>query len=157
PDGVHTITWSYERDCCWQILWGQLDAVWIDSVEIVPAAPTIASESFPPGCVMPPGWIAPAGSAAGWNVAFDSAGEGVCSLKSGPVSETNTSQIQFAGYFNEGTIAFDRRAAGDLYFFLDGVQVDQSFGGNSWVTFSVPVSAGSHTVRWSYQRGWDSN
>lgn len=132
-------------------------------------------DSFPPGCALPTtGWTnQPAAAAAGWSVATASSSEGLCSLKSnaladGNAGQVNKAQIQFAGSFAAGNVTFDRRVSSEsgwdcLRFLIDGVQ--KSIGGSCssiggigasgevpWGTVSVSVTAGTHTLTWSYEK-----
>jgi photosystem II stability/assembly factor-like uncharacterized protein len=124
---------------------------------------------FPPNCVMPTtGWSVPAGAAAGWQVATDTASEGTCSLKSSPIGDNAKAQIAFTGTFAAGTIRFDRRVSSEstfdcLRFLIDGVA--QNLGSNCsganlvgasgdvpWGSVSFPITAGTHTLTWSYEK-----
>ncbi|MFM7459396.1 MAG: VPS10 domain-containing protein, partial [Burkholderiales bacterium] len=89
---------------------------------------------FPPNCVLPTtGWSVPAGATAGWQVATDSASEGICSLKSAPIGDNAKAQIAFTGNFIAGNVSFDRRVSSEstydcLQFLIDGVA--QNIGSN---------------------------
>jgi hypothetical protein len=128
-------------------------------------------EIFPKNCTLPTtGWSVPSGAQTGWSVALDTAAEGNCSLKSNPITDFQNARIQFTGNFVAGNISFARRvsseAAFDCFrFLLDGVQ--QSVGGTcdtgsgasglvDWTSVSIPVTAGQHTLTWSYEKD-DSN
>jgi hypothetical protein len=122
---------------------------------------------FPPNCVMPTtGWSVPAGATAGWQVATDSASEGTCSLKNAPIGDNARAQIAFTGNFIAGNVTFDRRVSSEstydcLQFLIDGVA--QNIGSNCsgarlvgasgdvpWGPVSVPITAGTHILTWSY-------
>jgi hypothetical protein len=124
---------------------------------------------FPPNCVMPTtGWSTPAGASAGWQVATDTASEGICSLKSSPIGDNAKAQMAFTGTFAAGTISFDRRVSSEstydcLRFLIDGVA--QNLGSNCsgaglvgasgdvpWGSVSFPITAGTHTLTWSYEK-----
>jgi Calx-beta domain/Metallo-peptidase family M12/Divergent InlB B-repeat domain len=134
---------------------------------------------FPPNCVMPTGtstagWSTPDGATTGWQVGFDSASEGSCSLKSispgdSPADTfTRRSQIQFVGNFNAGNITFDRRVSSELNwdclrFSIDGVTQNigstctgarglGASGEAAWSSLSFPITAGQHTLLWSYEK-----
>ncbi len=131
-----------------------------------------AVDGFPIDCVLPTkGWSTPANATAGWSVGRDSSTEGGCSLKSTPmlsVGNSTRAQLQFEGEFNAGVITFDRRVISEqgfdcLRFLIDGAQVqlggacEQSGGiGLSgiieWARIDVPISAGRHTLLWSYEK-----
>ncbi len=122
---------------------------------------------FPPSCVLPTnGWSIPAGANAGWQVATDSASEGTCSLKNMPIGDNAKAQIAYTGTFIAGNVTFDRRVSSEstydcLQFLIDGVA--QNIGSNCsgaslvgasgevpWGGVSVPITAGAHTLTWSY-------
>ena len=136
------------------------------------------ADGFPANCALPTsGWTNnPAGSTAGWSVATDSFFSGPCSLKSNLLSDAaqpgaanvNKAQIQFTGTFIAGNVTFARRVSSEsnwdcLRFLVDGEQ--KSIGGAcasiggigtsgevAWGGFSVPVTAGAHTLIWSYEK-----
>jgi hypothetical protein len=138
------------------------------------------SDTFPAGCVMPSGFTTTAGATVGWVVATDSAAtEGHCSLKSNITPDLSTStqclankaQTQFSGTFLGGNIAFKAKVSSEgtydcLRFTIDGTEQNiGSCSGNGglgltasagqtetgWQPFSIPVTAGIHTLRWSYE------
>jgi Calx-beta domain/FG-GAP-like repeat len=128
-------------------------------------------EIFPKNCALPTaGWSVPSGAQAGWSVALDTAAEGNCSLKSNAITDFQNARIQFSGNFVAGNISFARRVSSEagfdcFRFLLDGVQ--QAVGGAcdsgsgasgllDWANVTIPVTAGQHTLTWSYEKD-DSN
>lgn len=125
-------------------------------------------EQFPANCQMPTGFTVPGTAQAGWSVAINDASEGSCGLKSNTITHSQKAQIQFTGNFSAGNISFSRRVSSEtgwdcFRFFIDGVA--QSVGGTCaniglvgasgnvpFGTVSVPVTAGSHTLLWSYEK-----
>ena len=122
---------------------------------------------FPPNCVLPTvGWSIPVGATAGWQVATDSASVGGCSLKNLPIGDNAKAQIAYTGTFVAGNVTFDRRVSSEstydcLQFLIDGIA--QNIGSNCsgaslvgasgevpWSGVSVPITAGTHTLTWSY-------
>ena len=136
------------------------------------APPNPGAEVWPANCVTPTGFTTPAGAAAGWSVVTDSASEGSCSLKSNLLSNAPSgivrAQVEYTGAFTTGNIVFDRRVSSEqgydcLRFTIDNVQ--QNVGGTctstgglgasgevAWGPVSVPISAGTHTIMWSYEK-----
>ena len=124
--------------------------------------------AFPPNCQMPTGWTVPSGANAGWIVATDFASEGTCSLKSSPLLDSQKAQIQFVGSLAAGNVTFSRKVSSEagydcLQFYVDGIQ--QNDGGACgvsatsgvsgevpWGSVSFPVTAGVHTLLWSYEK-----
>lgn len=123
-------------------------------------------EIFPANCQMPAGWSKPAAAAAGWNVAFDMMSEGACSLKTAPLSNTGLplrAETEFSGTFLAGNISFKYRTSfesgkGCFTMLVDGV-VQAALGscvsginGFAGSPISVPITAGTHTVTWRYEK-----
>ena len=141
-----------------------------------------AADTFPPNCVLPAGWSTPGGATTGWSIAIDSTAAGSCSLKSNPMGDSptqgpnNKAQIQFQGTFSAGNVTFQRRVSSEstalgqkwdcFRFYIDGAV--QSVGGTcnytvagstsglageiAWGPASFPVTAGAHTLTWSYEK-----
>ena len=117
-------------------------------------------EGFPPGGVVPDGWFTPAGANGGWLASNDPGPfEGAFSLKSDTIDDNERAEIQMAGTFAAGTITFRVKVSSEagfdaLRFYLDGVEVGTWSGtaNAAWQLFSIPLSAGAHTLKWSYQK-----
>ncbi len=130
-------------------------------------------DNFPAACAIGPGWTTPPGATTGWIVASDDYYGATCSLKSNvmanaTVGAVNKAQIQFAGNFVAGNITFARRVSSEsgwdcFRFLVDGVT--QGVGGScagiggtgasgelGWGVVSIPVTAGFHTLVWSYEK-----
>lgn len=138
------------------------------TANFLPAA--AASEIFPPTCQLPAGWTVPGTAQSGWSVVSNDATEGICSLKSNPIGDLQRAQIQFTGTLAAGNITFNRRVSSEtgfdcFRFLVDGMQ--QAVGGTcsgngvggigasgnvAWGPVSVPVTAGPHTLIWSYEK-----
>ena len=134
-------------------------------------------EVFPPNCQIPPGWITPAGAAQGWQTATDFASPGVCSFKSTTLASTGSnlsSRIAFTGNFNAGNILFKFKVSSEAQFdcfrfLVDGVETSLpggcsglgsfvpgvmlgSSGNIDFTQVTVPVSAGTRTIVFSYDK-----
>ena len=126
--------------------------------------------SFPNNCVMPSGWITPADANAGWSIATDTSFTGPCSLKSNPIGDSAKAQIQYTGNFEVGVISFARRVSSEntfdcLRFLVDDAQQNISgtcnglaapglgvSGESPWTAVQIPITAGAHTITWSYEK-----
>jgi len=83
----------------------------------------------------------------------------VFSLRSDAIDDGETSQIEVTRDFAAGNITFRARVSSEagfdiLRFYVDGVEKG-SWSGTTvtgWQLFTTPVSAGSHTLRWSYEK-----
>ena len=126
------------------------------------------------GGIFPAGFVTPGASSGAWTVVTDQAYEGANSLGSAkvvsPVFNTPVnSDMTFVGDFVTGRIAFAYRISsyqeyGTFEFSIDGVAVVTDAGGESgWKIVSVPITAGSRTLRWRFTNllnapcnaGWD--
>jgi len=113
----------------------------------VAAAKAGAAETFPPNCApLPAGWSTPAGATTGWSIVNDISLEGLCSLKTNPLTDSagvgsfNTAQVQFTGNFAAGSIRFAYKISSEegydcLRFLVDGVA--QSFATTSGTRYLV--------------------
>lgn len=117
-------------------------------------------DAFPKYGVVPDAWIVPAAATKGWHASNDpGAYEGAFSLRSDAIEDGETSQIEVTRDFAAGNITFRARVSSEagfdvLRFFVDGVQ-KASWSGTTvtgWQMAAIPVTAGSHTLRWSYEK-----
>ncbi|HET6263508.1 MAG TPA: Calx-beta domain-containing protein, partial [Usitatibacter sp.] len=117
-------------------------------------------EKFPPYGAVPEGWIVPVDASRGWHVSNEPGNyEGVFSLRSDFIDDGQTAQMEVARVFTAGNITFRLRVSSEagfdkLRFLVDGVE-QRSWSGTSpsgWQVFSVPITAGAHTLRWSYEK-----
>jgi hypothetical protein len=116
-----------------------------------------SGEVFPPNGVWPSGWTAPATSNANWTVASGAAHEGNYSLRSGVIGHNQKSQVQVRRTFQAGTIRFARKVSSEgnydfLRFYVDGVKKGEWSGTQAWAVVSYPLTAGTHTLLWSYEK-----
>lgn len=115
------------------------------------------AEQFPLDGAWPVGWTTPAASTAPWQVDGLTAYEGFHSLRSGPIGHGQKSQVQVSGAFKAGAVSFvltvSSQASYDvLRFYIDGVLKGIWSGARPWTPFSTPVTAGPHTLLWSYEK-----
>jgi ELWxxDGT repeat protein len=118
-------------------------------------------ELFPPANFLMGGpWRTTVASNSAWRVSYDpSPFEGFRSLRSGMLDDNEASQIELAGGFAAGTVSFRLRVSSEegfdfLRFYVDGVRVGEWSGtsNTSWQTFTTPLTAGYHELRWSYEK-----
>lgn len=123
-------------------------------------------EVFPANCQLPAGWSVPVAADTGWIVAFDRKVEGACSLKTNPLPNSGfpkRAEIAFTGDFLAGNITFRYETSfengkGCLTMLIDDV-VQTALGscvsGLKFFSSSVatvPITAGTHTVVWRYEK-----
>jgi uncharacterized repeat protein (TIGR01451 family) len=96
-----------------------------------------------------------AGSAAPWFVQTNVVSAGQYAARSGIITDSQSSSLILAGTFGAGTGSFDYRVSSEEYwdifsFYVDGVLKQQWSGEAGWATFAFPLTAGIHTLEWSY-------
>ncbi len=93
-----------------------------------------------------------------WQIATTNAYEGTYSAKSGSISNSQTSTMQVTlNDIQPGNITFYRKVSSEssydyLRFYLDGVQKGIWSGEVGWSMVSYPVTAGTHTFKWTYSK-----
>ena len=125
---------------------------------------SITTEVFPENGTFPSGFTQTAGSTKSWIVATDHTSEGGYSLKNDDIGNSQNASVEHTGDFQAGNITFDVRVSSEpnydfLRFYIDGVEQDINTssssqtglsGNTGWISLSFPVTAGTHTFRWSY-------
>jgi hypothetical protein len=117
-------------------------------------------EAFPLDGAIPAGWVMPADATQSWHVSNDPGSyEGAFSLRSDAIEDGESAAIQLAGTFSAGTVTFRAKVSSEagfdaLRFYLDGVPVGTWSGTTitGWQTFSIALPAGSHTLKWAYEK-----
>jgi len=101
------------------------------------------------------------GAAGGWYVSGEpGAFEGTQMLRSELVLDGESAQVSVSGNFaGGGTVTFRVKVSSEpgfdfLRFYVDGNKVGEWTGTAiaSWQSFSAALSAGSHTLTWSYEK-----
>ncbi|MEP7154133.1 MAG: fibronectin type III domain-containing protein [Betaproteobacteria bacterium] len=133
-----------------------------------------SAELFPPACAVPPGWLKPIGVTYGWSATSEAgaASQGTCGLKSDPMpiaapGTTNKAAIALLATFDPGNIVFQRRVGSEAGWDCFRLQIDGVSQGTPSACFgsdevgvsgiapygavSFPITAGSHTVTYSYE------
>jgi len=98
------------------------------------------------------------GGNTSWNITNANPYEGTFCAVSGPIGDLESSQL-FVTYTSavDDSISFYLRTSTEmdydfLNFFIDNTLQWQWSGGNAWVRAAFPVSAGTHTYKWIYQK-----
>ncbi|MCJ8313883.1 MAG: PQQ-binding-like beta-propeller repeat protein, partial [Saccharospirillaceae bacterium] len=120
----------------------------------LPAALASYSQSFETGMSF---WTATDLSMADWGVDTSEAQDGLQSLKSGSISNSQKSQVQFTGMFTSGTFSFYYKSSTEsccdkLYVSVDGVSVLSGGVSSSWNQISFELVSGEHDIVFSYQK-----
>ncbi len=125
-------------------------------------------DTFPIGGVMPTGYVTPATSAAAWTVDLTDGYFSNTSLQSAAVLSPGNdvyanSDLEYSATFLAGDVTFTYRVSSlsttdaNLQFMVDNVVVFNSAGGDTgWLTTSVRITAGAHTLRWRFRNQVDT-
>ncbi len=137
----------------------------VAAVDFSDAPFEISNKRFPAGGVMPYGWFKPGDSGNAWKVTKSEAYEGTHSLVSGKTADGKTSAVAYRSNFKAGTLSFYMKVSSEkgfdfARFYIDGVrQVFEAAnsatgltGDSGWVPVSIPISAGNHTFKWTYEK-----
>lgn len=155
PDGYHRLAWRLESDPSWT---GPDEFAWIDRVVLdgftMTDPPPPTPEWFPPEETIPAGWET---SSPAWLVTTESAWEGVRSLRSAPIANSQQSAISLSGHWSSGMVSFGYRVASEpsydfLQFRVDGNVVQQWSGDIPWTQTTFVVPDGIHTISWVYSK-----
>ena len=116
-------------------------------------------EVFPASRAIPAGWSKPGAAAGGWHVFNDpTPAEGAFVLRSDLVGDGAAAEIEATGTFAAGNITFQVRTSSEAGFDVLELSIDGTVAGTwsgittTWQPVTVPVTAGLHTVRWSYRK-----
>ena len=90
-----------------------------------------------------------------WIVQTNVVATGQYAAKSGVIGDSQSSSLFLTGNFGAGIGSFDYLVSSEKYwdifsFYVDGVLQQQWSGEVGWANFAFPLSAGTHTLEWSY-------
>ncbi len=126
-----------------------------DSAAIVVS--NAAAEIFPLANSLPGDWMPVTGADAGWNFDNSMADEGVASASSATILDEQTAAVEVTQEFtgSGNFIAFSFKVSSEesydrFVFEIDGVVKESWSGETGWRTAYHPLTAGSHTFKWSY-------
>ncbi|MGD0709741.1 MAG: C25 family cysteine peptidase, partial [Bacteroidales bacterium] len=99
-----------------------------------------------------------------WVISDTSPFQGTYCAKSGHITDSQESDLGISFYvLTDDSISFYRKVSSEatfdiLYFYIDNVVKDTASGfGGGWKRVSVPVTAGTHTFKWSYQKDYSNS
>ena len=139
--GNHTLLWSYEKDGSWS---NGNDMARVSSIKL----PGMPSELLPPGSSLDSQFFLNTG---GWRE-IDS---GV--FESNDIENSQKAQMSRTAWFAKGNISFELFVSSEinadfLKFYIDGVEHGKWSGEISQRMVTFPLSAGNHTLLWSYEK-----
>lgn len=102
------------------------------------------------------------GGNSNWTLTTTSPYEGIYSAKSGSITANQTSELLLSWYVEANdSIVFSHRASSEsgdyLKFYIDDVQKSQWSGEIAWGKAAYPVTAGNHTLKWTYSKNASGN
>jgi Pro-kumamolisin, activation domain/Divergent InlB B-repeat domain len=111
------------------------------------------TDGFESGNLLQLPWTTAGG--APWFVQTDVVDQGVYAARSGIITNNQSSSLILATNFYPGTGSFDYKISSEpiwdtLNFYIDGVLVQQWSGEAGWANYTFPLTAGPHTLEWSY-------
>ena len=99
------------------------------------------------------------GASPSWSLDNSTSSSGNASLRSGSISDNEASSISLtlSTESANGSFAYkvDSESSYDfLIFSVDGAQVESWSGDTGWSNYSFPLSAGTHTLQWTYSKDY---
>ena len=98
------------------------------------------------------------GGSANWTITSGVANTGTYSAKSGHISDSQQTDLVITlDVLVDGVVSFYRKVSSEgswdkLHFYIDNQEKADWSGDEDWAQFSYPVTTGTHTFRWSYQK-----
>jgi hypothetical protein len=97
-----------------------------------------------------------------WSVTTTSPNSGTFSAQSGPITHNQSSTLELTMNVPAGSISFARRVSSEaffdfLIFSINGVERERVAGNIPYTTVSFPISAGTHTFTWTYEKDFSVN
>ena len=114
------------------------------------------TENFEGGTFPPQNWTT--GGDADWHEDSSIKYSGAFSAASGDVNDSQSSWLgRNYTFANDDTIMFYWKVSSEEYydylrFYIDDVEVASISGEVNWTKASIPVTAGAHTLKWSYEK-----
>ncbi|QTH63458.1 PQQ-binding-like beta-propeller repeat protein [Psychrosphaera ytuae] len=121
----------------------------------LPDALTSYAESFEAAVT---GWVESEGSDAAWSTTQAHASDGISSLKSGVITDYQTSAVEFTNVFAEGVFSFDVRTSTEtccdnLNVYVNGTLVlSNIISHEAWQNFQLNISAGHNVIKFEYKK-----
>jgi len=100
------------------------------------------------------------GGSANWTIVSDESNSGTYSAKSGfIIDQQSTDLILTTDILANGEVSFYRKVSSEngydkLYFYIDNQEKGNWSGEQAWGQVSYPVTAGTHTFKWTYQKDY---
>ncbi|MCP5533082.1 MAG: M6 family metalloprotease domain-containing protein [Akkermansiaceae bacterium] len=123
----------------------------------------VTDSTFPASDSLPYGWYKPKEADSGYKVSKSNTFEGKYCLVSKPAPDGGMSAVAVDSNFEAGNVSFYLKVSSEVNydfarFYIDGVAQKISGGDKGiagrrdWMFVSIPVSAGKHTLMWTYEK-----
>lgn len=115
-------------------------------------------DALPRGGIMPTDWSKPVAANGGWHVSAEQFQAGIYSLASDVIGDNEVAQVETNAIFAGGVASFALKTASELgfdylRFYIDGVRMGEWSGiQTAWTMVSYPLTAGVHSLVWSYEK-----
>ena len=93
-----------------------------------------------------------------WVITTFQSYSGAYCTRSGSITHDQSSEMEMQlNVISDGSVSFARRVSSEvnydfLRFYIDDVEMDAWSGDQFWEEFTFPVTAGIHTLKWSYEK-----
>ncbi|MBR4391892.1 MAG: T9SS type A sorting domain-containing protein [Bacteroidales bacterium] len=100
------------------------------------------------------------GGTAAWTIVNTDAYDGTYCAKSGTISHSQSSDlILTVDVLADGEVSFYRKVSSEssydkLFFYIDNIEKANWSGDQAWSLQTYPISVGTHTFKWSYQKDY---
>jgi hypothetical protein len=113
------------------------------------------SDGFETGDLSKLPWMTVFDGNVPWFVQTNVVAAGQYAARSGVITDSESSSLFLTGTFGAGIGSFDYLVSSEQYwdifsFYVDGVLQQQWSGEVGWANFAFPLTAGAHTLEWSY-------
>ena len=98
------------------------------------------------------------GGSANWTIVNNESNSGSYCAKSGTINDNQQTDLLLTiDILSDGTISFYKKVSSEnnfdkLYFYIDNAERANWSGNDEWSQVSYPITAGTHTFKWSYQK-----
>jgi subtilisin family serine protease len=120
--------------------------------------PELIAEDFESGGFLSYPWVM--GGNADWTIDTVDPYEGTYCAKSGDIGDSQDSEMEVTvEVAAAGDISFWYKVSSEatydyLRFYIDGIEIAEWEGEEGWAEFSYPVSSGSHTFKWAFEKDY---
>ncbi len=100
------------------------------------------------------------GGNANWTISTENPYEGTYCVKSGSIDDQQTTFLSITfDVLADGEVGFYKKVSSEgsydfLRFYIDNSEMGQWSGEVDWSEVSYPVTSGTHTFKWEYEKDW---